>query len=143
MVAVVNSIQNHIGDLIHFDFKKKKILLIENHDSLGIIENNILRDEYDIVRAHSGLEGIDFADRFVPDLIIVDSSIHDINGYNLARLIKNSHYFNKTKLMLLETPDIYYHQNMDYFDSIVSKGFRNKNLDRKIFRNQVKELLFF
>jgi DNA-binding response OmpR family regulator len=66
----------------------KTILLIE--DTKDILENltEYLEIEgYKILVANNGKEGVDLAREFIPDLIICDVLMHEMDGYEVLRLL--------------------------------------------------------
>ncbi len=66
----------------------KTILLIE--DNKDILENLIEYLElegYKILFANNGKEGIELANKFVPDLIICDVLMRDMDGHEVLRLL--------------------------------------------------------
>jgi diguanylate cyclase (GGDEF)-like protein len=65
-----------------------KILIID--DSVEIVRflSLLLRDVATIVFAVTGQEGVQMAERHLPDLILLDVSLPDINGFDVCRQIK-------------------------------------------------------
>ena len=66
---------------------KKKILLIEDSPiQLKSIELILSKLGHQILTATNAIEGIDVVYKEVPDLIISDIVMPEINGYQLCRL---------------------------------------------------------
>jgi diguanylate cyclase (GGDEF)-like protein len=65
-----------------------KILIID--DSVEIVRflSVLLRDVATIVFATTGQEGVQMAERHLPDLILLDVSLPDINGFDVCKQIK-------------------------------------------------------
>jgi CheY-like chemotaxis protein len=64
---------------------EKKILIIDTDvASRNFIARSLLELKYEVVQASSGREGLIFAWRDRPDLVIVDPTIHDLKGEDLA-----------------------------------------------------------
>ena len=142
MSVIANVITEDLTDYLISIQDKKKILLVENHCHLCKKQMDLLEENYEVHYAHSGFEGMDLADRYIPDLIIINSCIQDVDGYEFGRMIRKSSYFSNTKLMLLETPDISDHIYMNLFDSVVNKNLTNTNIDGVNFMKQIHKLLF-
>lgn len=69
--------------------KKTRILLIE--DDLDMAEAIRLRleaNDFEIIVAHDGMEGLNKARTENPDLIILDVMLPKLDGFNLCRMLK-------------------------------------------------------
>ncbi|HSA07159.1 MAG TPA: diguanylate cyclase [Candidatus Gastranaerophilales bacterium] len=81
---------------------KKKILLIEDSPiQLKSIEITLSKLGHEIITSPNAIEGIEKAYQFVPDLIISDIVMPEINGYQLCRLLKNDNQMQKVPIILL------------------------------------------
>jgi len=67
----------------------QRVLVVEddpdNQDLVAII---LQRAGYEVLRANNGSEGIEMARRCLPDLILMDLSMPDMDGWAATRLIK-------------------------------------------------------
>jgi len=71
--------------------KKPKILLIDDELINIKILADILKDDYEVVFAASGPEGIRLASESIPDLILLDVMMPEMDGYEVcAQLQKNA-----------------------------------------------------
>jgi len=68
----------------------KKILVVEDVEFNRDLIVQLLEDEYEILTAVDGAEGIERAERERPDLILMDLSLPIIDGWEAARRIKAS-----------------------------------------------------
>lgn len=67
----------------------KKILLIDDEeDVLAILGKRLSGAGYQVVKAKSGQEGIDTAKRELPDLILLDILMPDMDGGEVWRILK-------------------------------------------------------
>lgn len=69
--------------------RKTRILLIE--DDLDMAEAIRLRleaNDFEIIVAHDGMEGLNKARTENPDLIILDVMLPKLDGFNLCRMLK-------------------------------------------------------
>jgi CheY-like chemotaxis protein len=66
----------------------KKILVVEDVEFNRDLVVQLLEDEYQILTAADGAEGIRLAERERPDLILMDLSLPVIDGWEAARRIK-------------------------------------------------------
>jgi CheY-like chemotaxis protein len=66
----------------------KKILVVEDVEFNRDLIVQLLEDEYQILTAADGAEGIRLAERERPDLILMDLSLPVIDGWEATRRIK-------------------------------------------------------
>ena len=67
------------------------ILLIEdNPDILENLTEFLEMEGYKILSANNGKRGIELAAEFIPDLIICDVLMHEMDGYEVLRLLLDS-----------------------------------------------------
>ena len=66
----------------------KRILVVEDVEFNRDLIVQLLEDEYEIVTAINGAEGIEVASRERPDLILMDLSLPVMDGWEAARRIK-------------------------------------------------------
>lgn len=68
-----------------------KILYIEdNPDNMRLIEKVLTARGYEVYGAANGLDGITIAEKLMPDMVLLDINLPDIDGYEVARRIRNS-----------------------------------------------------
>ena len=75
----------------HQTMKMETILVIEDNNE--ILENLIEYFEmegYKILGANNGKRGIELAREFIPDLIVCDVVMHEMNGHELLQLLLKS-----------------------------------------------------
>ena len=77
---------SHIEKLII----KKKILIVDDNDDLNKIVQMSLMDSYETLSANNGEEAVGLAVMEVPDLIIMDLMMYEVNGLEAIRLIRQN-----------------------------------------------------
>ncbi len=119
---------------------KKKILLIEDSPiQLKSIELTLSKLGHDIITAPNAIEGIEKAYQVVPDLIISDIIMPEINGYQLCRLLKNDDVMQKIPIILLTQLN----EKLDSFWAIKAGAdlFITKSEKHDEFLSQVRAFL--
>jgi putative two-component system response regulator len=70
---------------------KKALVLIVDDNSTNIdLLVNTLKDEYRLGIAKNGPKAIEYAHKFVPDLILLDIMMPEMNGYEVCKRLKES-----------------------------------------------------
>lgn len=78
------------------------VLYIEdNPDNMRLVQRALESRGYNLFQARCGEDGVEVAEREEVDLILLDINLPDIDGYEVARRIRNS-----TKVSLTRTPII-------------------------------------
>jgi ligand-binding sensor domain-containing protein/signal transduction histidine kinase/DNA-binding response OmpR family regulator len=72
------------------DNQRKNILIIEDEPALRFLLNDLLKDRYIIYEAGTGREAIELMTRIVPDLIISDVMMPDMDGLEVCNIVKNT-----------------------------------------------------
>lgn len=69
--------------------KKGKVLIVDDSPSNIQILNSILKSDYDIFFAINGEDAIKNATEILPDLILLDVLMPNMNGYDVIKVLKN------------------------------------------------------
>lgn len=67
---------------------KKKILIVEDNADLLKVLQLLLKDHYEPIAAMKGTQAVDIAMTERPDLILLDIVLPDMNGLEIARLLR-------------------------------------------------------
>lgn len=79
-----------------------KILIIDDeHDIIEFIQYNLNREGYITASANDGLEGIKIAQKFQPDLILLDMMMPYKNGMETIKELRNNTLFYNTIIIFL------------------------------------------
>lgn len=80
----------------------KKILVVDDEpDILEIISYNLIKEGYEILTAKNGIEGLEKAASFKPDLVILDIMMPKMNGIELCKILRSKAEYNDTLIILL------------------------------------------
>jgi signal transduction histidine kinase/ligand-binding sensor domain-containing protein/DNA-binding response OmpR family regulator len=80
----------HLHANIHSDQKNSLILLVEDNDDFRFYLKDNLKSKYSIIEAADGKEGIAKAIASLPDLIVSDVMMPEIDGFELCRQLKSN-----------------------------------------------------
>jgi two-component system cell cycle response regulator DivK len=68
----------------------KKVLIVEDVELNRDLLVQLLEDDYDILTAGDGAEGLKLAERERPDLVLMDLSLPVVDGWEATRRLKAS-----------------------------------------------------
>lgn len=69
---------------------KAKILVVDDEeDILELVEYNLKRDGYDVIRAEDGNQCLAKVDRYMPDLVLLDLMLPGIDGLDVCKTLKS------------------------------------------------------
>ncbi len=80
---------------------KTIILVVEDNPDLREMIKEYLQDDFSVLEAENGIEGMKLADKTIPDLIISDIMMPEMDGYELTRKIKSNEKTNHIPVVLL------------------------------------------
>jgi two-component system, cell cycle response regulator DivK len=79
----------------------KKILIVEDMEFNRDLIVQLLEDDYEVLTAADGAEGIRLAERERPDLILMDLSLPVIDGWEATRRLKANATLKNTPIIAL------------------------------------------
>lgn len=69
----------------------KTILVVEDTELNIDLITQILEDEYNLIFARDGAQGVEMARQYNPDLVLMDISLPIMDGYEAIRRIREAH----------------------------------------------------
>lgn len=122
-----------------FDEHKKTLVIIEDNLDFRFYLAENLRQKYNILEAENGVQGSELIISEVPDLVVSDIMMPEMNGVELCRKIKSNRYTKHIPVILLTAQT----EN----DSVI-KGYKSgaddyvtKPFDFKILESRIENLL--
>lgn len=91
-------------EIIDSNIKDKKagsLLIIEDHTDLRKFIADNLKDNYAILEASNGEEGIEKAIKYMPDIIITDIMMPKVTGIELTKTLKNNQNTSHIPIIML------------------------------------------
>ncbi|MEO7445428.1 MAG: response regulator transcription factor [Ferruginibacter sp.] len=80
----------------------KKILIADDEaDILEILQFNLAKEGYKVETAMNGAEALEKAEKFLPDLIILDIMMPYYNGLEVCNILRSKSTFQQTIIILL------------------------------------------
>jgi len=79
----------------------KKVLIVEDVDLNRDLVVQLLEDQYQVIEAINGQEGLEVAERERPDLILMDLSLPIMDGWEATRRLKANDDLRSTPVIAL------------------------------------------
>lgn len=80
---------------------KHKILIIDDERSIRLLLESFLSKNYDVVSKSDGKEALDWLETNLPDLIICDVQMPNMDGYQLVEKVRQRGYTKHTPIVML------------------------------------------
>jgi DNA-binding response OmpR family regulator len=116
---------------------RRKILIVDDEMHLArILQFTLEHEGYDVVAAYDGKEALDYLEREVPDLVILDLMLPVVDGYKICNIIKSEEKFGGVPVIILSARD-FDRQDLDEplnADILMEKPFNTENLLDEISR---------
>jgi two-component system, OmpR family, alkaline phosphatase synthesis response regulator PhoP len=117
-----------------------KILLVDDEpDILEFLSYNLRKENYDVLTAADGTEGLALAKKTIPDLIILDVMMPGMDGIEVCRKMRSLKELNNTLIAFLTARGEDYSQ-ISGFDS-GADDYITKPIKPAVFVSRVKALL--
>ncbi|GJM61291.1 response regulator [Persicobacter diffluens] len=82
--------------------EKMSILAIDDETSIRKLLNFTLKEEFQVIEKRNGMEAmIWLEDGNVPDLIVTDIEMPEMNGYTLVEILRNSGFYKEIPIIML------------------------------------------
>lgn len=109
----------------------KKILIIEdNVDNMELLKI-MLENKYNVVTAYTGQDGLNKAYREIPDVILLDLTLPDISGLDIAKRIRTEDSLSHVLIIALSAHSSDSHNERAIeagCNEYISKPFESKRL---------------
>lgn len=115
--------------------RRLKMLVVEDNDDIREYIQQALAEEFDVVTAKNGLEGLHAVQRENPDMIISDIMMPEMDGIELCRAVKDDILTSHVPVILLTAKDTMRDKEAGYesgADSYLTKPFSAKLLISRI-----------
>jgi two-component system alkaline phosphatase synthesis response regulator PhoP len=119
---------------------KKKILIVDDEeDIIKMLKIRLEANNYEILSASDGQEGLNKARQERPDLIILDLMLPKIDGHKVCRMLKfDENYKNIPIIMFTAKVD---EKDRDISIQTKADAFISKPFEIKMLLDKVSELL--
>tara|TARA_R110000868_G_scaffold137115_2_gene350562 strand:+ start:23073 stop:27224 length:4152 start_codon:yes stop_codon:yes gene_type:complete len=136
---VNNSEQENEFDVADEKDIKKTLLIVEDNTELRSYIKNELKHEYTIMEASNGLQGLEIATKRIPDLIITDVIMPELDGFEFCSQIKQDLKTSHIPVLMLTAKAM----SDDWVKGIDSGAdvYLSKPFEMKILKAQLKQII--
>jgi len=86
--------------------EKKKIIVIDDEEPIRVMTKGMLGNDYDVSTVKSGKEALDlFLDGFVPNVVLLDLSMPEMDGWDTYNRIRDISKLHKTPIAIFTSSD--------------------------------------
>lgn len=119
---------------------KKRILLVDDEkDSVETLTFRLEANNYEVVSAYDGQEGLDKARREKPNLIILDLMLPHMDGYKVCGLLKSDARYSKIPIILFTARAQESDKKMG--EEVGADAYITKPFEPKVLLGKIEELL--
>ena len=111
--------------------EKPTILIIDDNNDIRQYERTLLQDDYFVLEASDGREGLEIARKEVPDLVICDVMMPVMDGLEFTQQLKTNTATSHIPVIMLTAKNLEEHRAEGYeqgADSYITKPFHSKVL---------------
>jgi CheY-like chemotaxis protein len=117
-----------------------RILVVEDdRDNLGMISFMLKRLGYSVLEAHDGKEGVDIARKELPDLILLDLAMPEMDGWTAAHILKTDPLTEKIKIVVVSVRSLLEDRRRAQEAGV--DGYITKPMSMSIFAEEVARFL--
>lgn len=111
--------------------EKPLILIVEDNPDMQIFVSTILQSRFEILTADNGKKGFELAKEIIPDIIVSDIMMPDMNGLEMCRILRDNERTNHIPIIMLTARSTEEYQIEGLFagaDDYIMKPFNAQNL---------------
>lgn len=124
-----------VQQLVSENTNRPTILVIDDNNDIRQYEHTLLQDDYIVLEAVDGKEGLEIARREVPDLVICDVMMPVMDGLEFTEQLKTGTATSHIPVIMLTAKNLEEHRAEGYehgADSYITKPFHSKVLLARI-----------
>jgi len=84
---------------------RKKIIIVDDNASYLAIVRNLLKPYYDVYPAPSGVKLLELMEKFIPDIVLLDINMPEMNGYEVIKVMKENPRFKSIPVVFITAKD--------------------------------------
>lgn len=122
-----------------FDNNKPLILVVDDNPDIQSLTKELLSADFNVITASNAREGLKLATKYVPDLIISDIMMPEIDGFEYCKMIKNEISTSHIPVLML-TACRMDEQRMQSYDC-GADGYLSKPFNKDVLISRCRNLI--
>ena len=118
---------------------RKKVLIVDDNPNFTQLICCALEDDFDVICAANGREGLEIAVREIPDIILTDVMMPDISGLEMLRSLSGEDETRNTPVLVLTGSNLDSAMETVFKQERNVKGFFSKTTPLSIIVDEVKK----
>lgn len=119
---------------------KKRILIIEDETQLvDMLKMRLEANDYRVIAAYDGQEGLEKARKQKPDLIILDLMLPKMDGYKLCGLLKKDARYSKIPIVMFTARA--QEEDRKLGEEVGAEAYITKPFEPEVLLGKIEELL--
>lgn len=119
---------------------KKKILVVDDETQLvDMIKMRLEANNYDVITAYNGIEGLEKAKKEAPALIILDLMLPKMDGYKVCGLLKKDTRYSKILIIMFTART--QEEDIELGKEMGADAYITKPFDAGVLLSKIEELL--
>lgn len=114
---------------------ENRILIVDNDRLNVMILEEILQEKFSLEKAYSGEEAIEKAEKFRPDIVLLDIMMPGMDGYEVCKKLRNNHALSFVKIILVSAKNMLSERLQGYdagADDYIVKPFEPEEILAKV-----------
>jgi signal transduction histidine kinase/DNA-binding NarL/FixJ family response regulator len=138
-----NLVTDELGDVepeeIELDDSKPCVLVIDDTADIRTLLRGLLSEKYCVIEAANGKQGIKLATKYIPDLIICDIMMPELDGLQCCKILKHEPTTSHIRVLLLTACSLD-EQRVEGYES-GADGYLSKPFNSQVLMARVASLL--
>ena len=119
---------------------KRKILVVDDEKQLvDLIKVRLETNDFEVLTAYDGQEGLARAKKENPDLIILDLMLPKMDGYKVCRMLKFDEKYRKIPIILFTAKA--QEEDVKLGEEVGADAYVTKPFESQVLLDKIKELL--
>ena len=116
---------------------KPKVLVVDDEsDFIQLLRYNLGHQDFEILAAANGVEALNVARRELPDVVLVDLLLPDIDGFSVCEILRSQPSTSKIPVIVVSALDGEYVKNRGLQTGVV--GCFKKPVDMKMLGESIR-----
>lgn len=121
------------------DDSKERILIIDDNPDMRTLIKEIAGEQFNILQASDGTQGIKLAVKYTPDLIVCDVMMPGMDGFECCRLLKNELSTSHIPVLMLTACSMDEQKAEGYLSG--ADGYLSKPFSPEVFKARCRSLI--